>query len=138
MIYSKNHNLENCQGEKMKILGIDDNEDLLSLCEITLSSEGHEYTGINNGREGLQAIRDKKFDLLLLDLSMPEFSGMDVIDALVKEGIMNKQKVAILTATSPTKEEIDLFLEKGAHSVLQKPMDPDALSKFIHKLESER
>ncbi|MEE8179409.1 MAG: hypothetical protein V3T63_05515, partial [Nitrosopumilaceae archaeon] len=67
-IYSKNHTLENCQGEKMKILGIDDNEDLLSLCEITLSSEGHEYTGINNGREGLQAIRDKKFDLLLLDL----------------------------------------------------------------------
>ncbi len=122
----------------MKILGIDDNEDLLSLCEISLSSEGHEYTGINNGREGLQAIRDKKFDLLLLDLSMPDFSGMDVIDALVKEGIMNKQKVAILTATTPTKEEIDLFLEKGAHSVLQKPMDPDALSKFVHKLESER
>jgi len=122
----------------MKILGIDDNEDILSLCEITLSSEGHEYTGINNGREGLQAIRDKKFDLLLLDLSMPNFSGMDVIDALVKEGIMNKQKVAILTATSPTKEEIDLFLEKGAHSVLKKPIDPDALSKFVNKLESER
>ncbi len=122
----------------MKILGIDDNEDLLSLCEITLSSEGHEYTGINNGREGIQAIKDKKFDLLLLDLSMPEFSGMDVIDALVKDGIMNKQKVAILTAASPTKEEIDQFLEKGAHSVLKKPYDPDALAKFVSKLESER
>jgi len=122
----------------MKILGIDDNKDLLNLCEITLSSEGHEYTGINNGREGLQAIRDKKFDLLLLDLSMPDFSGMDVIDALVKEGIMNKQKVVIFTATTPTKEEIEVFLEKGAHSVLKKPIDPDNLSKFIHKLESER
>jgi len=122
----------------MKILGIDDNEDLLSLCEITLSSEGHEYTGINNGKEGLQAIRDKKFDLLLLDLSMPNFSGSDVIDALVKEGIMNKQKVVILTAASPTKEEMGLFLEKGAHSVLKKPYDPDALAKFVSKLESER
>ncbi len=122
----------------MKILGIDDNKDLLNLCEITLSSEGHEYTGIDNGREGLQAIKDKKFDLLLLDLSMPDFSGMDVIDALVKEGIMKKQKVAILTATSPTKKEIDQFLEKGAHSVLKKPIDPDDLSKFVHKLESER
>ena len=122
----------------MKILGIDDNEDLLSLCEITLTSEGHEYTGINNGKEGVQAIKDKKFDLLLLDLSMPEFSGIDVIDALVKEGIMNKQKVVILTAASPSKEEIDLFLEKGAHSVIKKPIDPDALSKFVNKLESER
>ncbi|MEK0349425.1 MAG: response regulator [Nitrosopumilus sp.] len=122
----------------MKILGIDDNEDLLSLCEIALSSGGHEYTGITNGREGIQAIKDKKFDLLLLDLSMPEFSGIDVIDALVKEGIMNKQKVVILTAASPSKEEIDLFLEKGAHSVIKKPIDPDALSKFVNKLESER
>ncbi len=122
----------------MKILGIDDNEDLLEVCETFLNSVGHEFTGIDNGKEGLQAIKDKKFDVVLLDLSMPDFSGMDVIDALVKEGIMNKQKVAILTATTPTKEEIDLFLEKGAHSVLQKPMDPDALSKFVHKLESER
>jgi len=122
----------------MKILGIDDNEDLLELCEIALSSEGHEYTGIDNGKEGLQAIKDKKFDLVLLDLSMPEFTGQDVIDALVKEGIMNKQKVVIFTATSPTKKEIELYLEKGAYSILKKPVEAETLSKFIHKLESER
>jgi len=122
----------------MKILGIDDNEDLLEVCETFLNSVGHEFTGINNGREGLQAIKDKKFDVVLLDLSMPEFSGSDVIDALVKEDIMNKQKVVIFTATSPTKEEIEAFLEKGAHSILKKPVDPDDLAEFIHKLESEK
>ena len=122
----------------MKILGIDDNEDLLSLCEIALSSEGHEYTGINNAREGLQAIRDKKFDVVLLDLAMPEFSGSDVIDALVKEGIIKKQKVIIFTASSATEDEYGPLLEKGAHSVLKKPIDPDDLAKFVHKLESER
>jgi len=122
----------------MKILGIDDNEDLLELCETFLNSVGHEFTGINNGREGLQAIKDKKFDVVLLDLSMPEFSGMDVISALVKDGVMNKQKVVIFTASSPTKKEIEDFLEKGAHSILKKPVDPDELSKFVNKLESER
>ncbi len=122
----------------MKILGIDDNEDLLEVCETVLNSDGHEYTGISDGKKGLKAIRDEKFDAVLLDLSMPDFCGMDVFDALVKEGIMNKQKVVIFTATTPTKKEIDLFLEKGAHSVLKKPVDPDDLSKFIHKLESER
>jgi len=121
----------------MKVLGIDDNEDLLEVCETVLNSDGHEYTGISDGKNGLKAIRDEKFDAVLLDLSMPDFSGMDVIDALVKEGIMNKQKVVIFTATSPTKEENDLFLEKGAHSVLKKPVDPDDLSEFVHKLESE-
>ena len=122
----------------MKILGIDDNEELLGLSETALTFEGHEYTGIDNGRDGLQAIRDEKFDIVLLDLSMPGFSGEDVIDALVKDGIMNKQKVIIFTATSPTKKEIEVFLEKGADSILKKPVDPDDLSKFIHKLESER
>jgi len=46
--------------------------------------------------------------------------------------------VVIFTATSPAKKEIELFLEKGAHSILKKPVDPDDLSKFVHKLESER
>jgi len=121
----------------MKILGIDDNEDLLSLCEITLSSEGHEYTGINNAREGLQAIRDEKFDVVLLDLAMPEFSGADVIDVLVKEGIMNKQKVVIFTASSATEDEYGPLLEKGAHSILKKPLDVDALIETIKKIGSE-
>jgi len=122
----------------MKILLIDDNEDLIELSENFLTSIGHEFTGINNGREGLKAIKDEKFDLVLLDLSMPEFSGQDVIDALEKDGIMNKQKVVIFTATNPTKEDIELYLEKGAHSVLKKPVDPDDLSKFIQTLGSER
>jgi len=122
----------------MKILGIDDNEDLLEVCETVLTSDGHEYTGISDGKNGLKAIRDEKFNAVLLDLSMPDFSGEDVVNALVKDGIMNKQKVVIFTAMAPTKEDIDEFLEKGAHSVLKKPIDPDALSEFICKLEAER
>ncbi len=121
----------------MKILGIDDNEDLLNLCEIALSSEGHEYTAINTGREGLQAIRDKKFDIVLLDLSMPDFSGVDVIDALVKEGIMDKQKVVIFTASSATEKEYGPLLEKGAHSIIKKPLDVDELLETVKKIASE-
>jgi len=121
----------------MKILGIDDNQDLLELCDATLSSEGHEYTGVDNGKEGLELIRNQQFDIVFLDLSMPEFSGMDVMNALVEEGIMNKQKVVIFTATTPTKEDMDLFLEKGAHSVLTKPIDADTLVAHVQKIESE-
>ncbi len=121
----------------MKILGIDDNQDLLNLCEIALSSEGHEYTAIDNGREGLQAIKDKKFDLVLLDLSIPDFSGVDVIDALVKEGIIDKQKVVIFTASSATEKEYGPLLEKGAHSIIKKPLDVDALLETVKKIASE-
>ncbi len=121
----------------MKILGIDDNEDLLEVCETVLNSDGHEFTGISNGREGLQAIKDKKFDIVLLDLSMPEFSGVDVIDALVKEGIMKKQKVVIFTASSATEKEYGPLLEKGAHSIIKKPLDVDELLETVKKIASE-
>ncbi len=121
----------------MKILGIDDNEDLLSLCEIALTSEGHEYTGLNRGKDGVDAIKNEKFDIVLLDLSMPDFSGVDVVDALVKEGLMNKQKIVIFTASSATEKEYGPLLEKGAHSILKKPLDVDVLIETIQKIESE-
>ena len=120
----------------MKILGIDDNQDLLELCNVTLTSEGYEFTGINNGKEGLQAIKDKKFDLVLLDLSMPDFSGEDVLDALVKEGIMNKQKIIVFSAYSNTEKNGPL-LEKGVHSIIKKPVDIDNLIETIKKMPSD-
>jgi len=121
----------------LKILGIDDNQDLLDLCNVALSSEGHEYTAIDNGKEGLQAIKDKKFDLVLLDLSMPDFSGEDVLDALVKEGIMNKQKIIVFTASTATEKEFGPLLEKGVHSIITKPVDIDILIETIKKMPSD-
>jgi len=121
----------------MKILGIEDNKDLLDLCNVALSAEGHEYTGINNGKEGLQAIKDKKFDLVLLDLAMPDFSGEDVIDALVKEGIMDKQKIIVFTASTATQKEFGPLLEKGVHSIIKKPVDIDILIETIKKMPSD-
>jgi len=121
----------------LKILGIDDHQDLLELCNVALSSEGHEFTGINNGKEGLQAIRDKKFDLVLLDLAMPDFSGVDVIDALVKEGIMDKQKIIVFTGSTVIEAEFDSLLEKGVHSIIKKPVDIDYLIETIEKMPSD-
>jgi len=120
----------------MNILGIDDNEDLLQLCDVALSSEGHEYTAIDNGKEGLQAIKDKKFDVVLLDLSMPDFSGVDVVDALVKEGIMDKQNIILFTASRFSEEEYVPLLEKGVHSIIKKPVDIDDLIETIQKMPS--
>ncbi len=121
----------------MKILGIDDNQDLLDLCDIALSSEDHEYTGINNGKEGVQALKDEQFDIVLLDLSMPDFSGVDVVDALVEAGIMKKQKVVIFTASSATEKEYGPLLEKGAHSIVKKPLDVDVLIETINNIANE-
>jgi len=121
----------------MKILGIDDNQDLLDLCEVVLTSEGHEYAGVTSGQEGVQILKDEKYDLVLLDLSMPDFSGVDVVDALVEAGIMTKQKVVIFTASSATEKEYAPLIEKGAHSIVKKPLDVDLLLKTIQNIANE-
>ncbi|KAG2474496.1 MAG: hypothetical protein NPMRTH4_380002 [Nitrosopumilales archaeon] len=118
----------------MKILGIDDNEDLLQLCEIAVSAGGHEYSSTNNGKDGLELIRKQDFDVVLLDLSMPDFSGLDVLDALVNDGIINKQKIVVFTASTPSQEESKSLFEKGVHSILTKPLDPDLLLDHLEKI----
>lgn len=121
----------------MKILGIDDNQDLLDLCELALSSDGHEYIGVNTGQEGVKILKDEQYDMVLLDLSMPDFSGVDVVDALVEAGIMTKQKVVIFTASSATEKEYGPLLEKGAHSIVKKPLDVDDLLETIQRIAAE-
>jgi len=118
----------------MKILGIDDNDDLLQLCEIAVSTGGHEYESTSNGKDGLELIRKHQFDVVLLDLSMPDFSGLDVLDALVNDGIINKQKIVVFTASPPSEEQSKSLFEKGVHSILTKPLDPDLLLDHLEKI----
>ncbi len=115
----------------MKILGIDDNADINELLDTVLNSSGHEFSYANNGKEGLKLIKENSYDLVLLDLSMPEFTGLDVVDSLNNDGIINKQKIVLLTASSMTDSEIEELLKKGIHSCIRKPFDiPDLLEKL--------
>jgi len=66
----------------------------------------------------------------------PDFSGEDVIDAIVKEGIMDKQKIMIFTASTATQKEYGPLLEKGVHSIITKPVDIDILIETIKKMPS--
>ena len=129
--------LKNKEMKKLKILGIDDNTDLLQLSEIALTSGGHEYTGVGRGEEGVEEIRNGNYDLVLLDLSMPEMSGLDVIDVLEKEGILNKQKIVVFTTSPPPDEDVKSLLARGLHSVVRKPLDIDMLMDHINKISSE-
>jgi len=68
---------------------------------------------------------------------MPDFSGFDVLDALVKDGITSKQKIVVFTASPPSEEQNESLFEKGVHSILTKPLDPDVLLDHLEKINSE-
>jgi len=119
----------------MKILGIDDNTDINELLDTVLNGSGHEFTYVNNGTEGLRLIREKKFDIVLLDVAMPEFSGFDVINSLLKERLLTKQKIILFTASSVLESEIEELIKKGIHSCIRKPVDVDILLEKLEQLQ---
>ena len=118
----------------MKILGIDDNPDINELLNTILTASGHEYSSVTSGREGVRLIQQNKYDLLLLDIAMPEFSGLDVIEALRKEKLMEKQKIVIVTASAVTEGEIEELLKNGVEKCIRKPLDIDHLVEELEKI----
>ncbi|NIP62167.1 MAG: response regulator [Nitrosopumilaceae archaeon] len=117
---------------------IDDNPDITEMITKYLKMSGHSCEFANDGRNGLNMIKSKKYDVVLLDLAMPGFSGTDVIDVLVKEGTIREQKVVIFTASSKPNEELDELTQKGVHSCLKKPIDPDSLVLYLESLNEKR
>ncbi|MDX1533356.1 MAG: response regulator [Nitrosopumilaceae archaeon] len=105
----------------MKILGIDDNEEINKLLSTVIKSDGHEFTQVNSGRKGLELILQGGFDVVLLDVAMPEFSGKDVVNALIEKGKIKDTPIVLFTASSIVDEEIQELISKGVHSCIRKP-----------------
>ena len=119
----------------MNILAIDDNEDILSLLETVLTSKGHDFTQALNGKDGVKLIEEQNFDAILLDLAMPEFSGIDVIESLEKNGRIKNQKIILFTASSATDKEIDALLKHdGIKLCIRKPADIDLLMNKVEEV----
>ena len=82
----------------MKILVVDDNESILKMLEKFLTIKGYNCTVSQDGKNALEIMKNEKFDIVLLDLAMPNFSGYDIINDLEKNGKITEQKIIILTA----------------------------------------
>lgn len=122
----------------MRVLGVDDNVDILKLVQMTVEAMGHTFESAPGGVPGLDKIRNNQYDMVFLDLSMPDMTGLEVIDALVEDGIIGKQRVVLFTASYLGVEDLESKLrEKGIHSILAKPVDIDQLMDRLQQIESE-
>ena len=107
----------------MKVLIVDDNKDITDLLSRYLNSKGVETKVTNDPQEGLKKIKEENYDTILLDISMPEFSGIDIIHTLEREKRLQDQKIVIFSAISFTDSEIHHLLQKeGVELCLKKPV----------------
>ena len=104
----------------MRILVVDDNKDITEAISFYCQSEDISYKVINQGKKALDSIRHHKFDLILLDVAMPEFSGLDVIKSLKEERVIESRNIVIFTASSDQTVS-DEIKNSGIKEIFQKP-----------------
>ena len=115
----------------MKILLVDDNKSITKVISQYLIIQGYQCTVSNEGKTGLILINSEKFDVILLDLAMPDFTGFDILDSLEASGLLKKLKIIILTAAELSENDITKLLKRGVNKVLKKPISLDALEQNL-------
>ncbi len=106
--------------EKGRILVVDDEQEIRELVGIYLRNEGYETVLVNTGLEAMKAVEESTFDLIILDVMMPEVNGIDACMAIRK-----KHTIPILMLSAKV-EDIDkiMGLSVGADDYLAKPFNP--------------
>ena len=123
--------------KSLEILIVDDNEQITKMLTTFLELKEHKCTVANDGKEGLNIIKENRHDVILLDLAMPEFDGYSVIKDLEENNLLKERKIIVFTASTITQEELDELVKRGVTTYILKPIDIDVLlSKIIETANS--
>jgi class 3 adenylate cyclase len=103
-----------------------------------LEQNGHEVSNAENGKIGLEMLRAKPYDVLLLDIDMPEMNGFEVLEALLQDDELRYLPV-IMTSASDELDRVVKCIEMGAEDYLVKPLNPVLLRARVNaSLEKKR
>ncbi len=117
----------------MKILIIDDEDDIREILKYNLTKEGYETFEAHNGEEGLKQCLEIKPDLVILDIMMPGMDGIEVCETIRKTPGLDKVLICFLTARGEDYSQI-AGLDAGADDFVAKPIKPKVLISRINAL----
>lgn len=121
----------------MKILTIDDQPDIRRLIRMTLEFDGYDVIEASSGQEGIQLALEKKPDLILLDVMMPDMDGIYVSQCIRADPTLSAIPIVMLTALARD-TGLDKGLDAGASFYLTKPFGPIELLDTIKQLLSKQ
>jgi DNA-binding response OmpR family regulator len=116
------------------IICIEDEPEMIDLIQLILTRRGFEVTGATGGKEGITLVREKRPDLVLLDLMMPDMDGWEVYQQMKAEESTRNIPVIVVTAKA---QNIDKVL--GLHiakvdDYIAKPFSPQELIDSVEKV----
>ncbi|MBS0319988.1 MAG: response regulator [Proteobacteria bacterium] len=121
-----------------RLLVVDDNKVNRLLLTRSLDLQGHRAAAVENGRLALEALRRERYDLLLLDIEMPEMDGFAVLEELASDPDLRDLPV-IVTSSLEGVENVVRCIELGAEDYLPKPVNPVLLkARLTASLEKKR
>lgn len=124
--------------EPGRLLVVDDNRVNRLLMTHGLEQQGHTVAWAENGRQALEMLSSRPFDLVLLDIEMPELNGFQVLEALLANPNLRDMPV-IMTSASDELDRVVKCIEMGAEDYLTKPVNPVLLRARVNaSLEKKR
>ena len=124
---------------KVRILLAEDNPVNQKLATILLRKRSYQVTVVDNGQQALDAIAAQEFDLVLMDVQMPDMSGTDATLELRRREAASGAHLPVVAMTAHTmKGDAEKFLEAGMDDYLSKPIEPQLLYACIDRVLSLR
>ena len=121
-----------------QMLIVDDNRVNRLLLTRALEQNGHHVSNAENGKVAMEMLRAKPYDVLLLDIDMPEMNGFEVLEALLQDEELRYLPV-IMTSASDELDRVVKCIEMGAEDYLVKPLNPVLLRARVNaSLEKKR
>jgi len=118
------------------ILVIDDEEVMRDSCKQILSRQGHNVKLAEDGYQGLELLKEKSFDLVILDLKMPGIDGMEVLEKIKESS--PETAVVVITGYATVESAVEA-MKRGAYDFLPKPFTPEEFRLIIERaLEKKR
>jgi len=115
----------------INILMVEDNEINRFILQEMLKLEGHHVTEAKNGKRGVEAAAKQKFDLILIDISMPVMDGIEASRRIRSSGCASAETPIIAVTAHAMPDEIDEFLAAGINDKIIKPIDRRTLLEKI-------
>lgn len=120
---------------KINILIVDDEEELLNSIKKTLEVREFNVTAVNRGEKAIQAARENPIDIALVDLKMPGLDGEETLKELKKEH--KWMEIVILTGHGSVNSAVECT-KSGAYKYLQKPCELDELLEALKDAYQKR
>ena len=116
-----------------RILVVEDEPGIARLIQVNLEREGYQVEIVDNGLEALKKIQERRPDLLITDILMPEMNGLELVASLWRDPDLAELPVIILSIKSQEEDLLQAF-ELGASVYLIKPFDPRELVALARRL----